>query len=986
LDQPELAVIRRAATLLLAAFLGVGGGIGAGASPAGAAAAKAPGAPGSLGVAGVAAAPPSPSPMADDGVAPALEAESAAGVSPAVAAGAALSSDALAPDALASDALAPDALAPLGPAASPAAESDAGTALGPAVPPLSPAISPETPLVGPVLPSAPSSGALYSRLGSLSLYDLPGAADPWAVLPRTPGVSMTNAYVAGYGVRPGQASVGPGSTGDQGVFRIDGFEIGDAASPTVPLGMSSLTSEEVQVTTGGADLAALAPGLQINLVERRGTNEWRASLRGFGSGGPLTAGAPRVHGLPAGQAASERVSGDRVRDAGAVGAELGGPLLQDAVWIWGGLDRGWSALEAFGGQPFSSSDLGGAVKLDARLPGANSATMAWNRANRGENGEGAGPDRARETTLDRRAHDEVWRLADTAILSPSLYATATAGLVKAADSELPRGGLDVPLLLDPAGVSHGSWYADDEQRSTRAASWQLSESGQLGGAASELRLAGEWRRTNEASHWAAPAWAQATAGQVLELPPGQDALALWRNGNTRDTLTRMGLWLGDTLSWSRATATFGLRYDQQTPRNLASSVPGVPGDPLLHAVDFAGNDADGVRWRSLVPRLAVAYEPAGAHRLLLRASLARYAAQLGGAIPARVDPAAPASAAWYVPAGVTSLDAGNLQDGVSFWYPNGFDPRLPPGVPANVLDRRLRPELTDELILGAEQPLGTDGSVGLRLLYRRVTRILEDRLLVRDASDAVMVANAGDWVQAGVAAGTLPNGAPFASPYYDLRPGLTPTGGTLLVNGDRQQRLLGVALEWRQRLAGRWTTRGHLTWQDWRWRLGPLYQRYADPTYALLDGNYAGQPVAGQSPVPGGRPVYLSGRWSFDLSGVVQLPGAFSAAAELTGRQGVPLPYYQTVARDRAGPVDVRAAELVDAFRSDNLVSLDARIDKQFDLGSDVALAVSLEALNLLAAGQVLRRETNLGVTRANFVDEVVAPRVLRLGLKLQFR
>jgi hypothetical protein len=797
---------------------------------------------------------------------------------------------------------------------------------------------------------------------------------------------MTSAYVAGYGIRPGQASAGPASAGDQGVFRIEGFEVGDAASPSAPLGMSALTAQEVQVTTGGADLSALSPGLQINLVERRGTNEWRASLRGFGSGGPLAAGAPRAHGLPAGQAASEKVSGDRLRDAGALGAELGGPLRQDALWLWGGLDHGRSALDAFGGQPFDSSDLGAAAKLDARLPGANSATLAWNRASRRQDGQGAGPDRAPETTIERRAHDQVWRLADTSILSPDVYATATAGLVQVGDREAPRGGF-VPLILDPAGVSHGSWYAEDEQRGTRAASGQVSASGQLGGAASDLRLAGEWRRTEEASHWAAPAWAQATAGQVLELPPGQDALDIWRDGDTRDAISRLGLWLGDTLSWSRATATFGLRYDRQTPRNLPSATPAVPGDPLLRAVDFAGNDAGGVRWSSLVPRLALAWEPPGAHRLLLRASLARYAAQLSSAIAARVDPAAPASAAWYVPAGVTSLDFAHLQEGVSFWYSNGFDPRLPPGTSANVLDPRLRPELTDELILGAEQPLGADGSLGLRLLYRRVTGILDDRLLVRDgASDAVRVANAGDWMQAGVVTGTLPNGAPYASPYYDLRPGLTPTGGTLLVNGDRQQRLLGLTLDWRQRLARRWTARGHLTWQDWRWQLGPVYRRYADPTYSLLDGDYNGQPVAGQSPLPGGRPIYFSGRWSFDLGTVVQLPGAFSAAAQINGRQGVPLAYFQTVARDRAGPVDVRAADLVDAFRSDDVVTLDARIDKQIDLGSEVTLGMSLEALNLLAAGQVLRRESNLGVTRANFVDEVVTPRILRLGLKLQFR
>jgi len=870
--------------------------------------------------------------------------------------------------------------APAAPAAM--AAGDPGATVPPAAAEPAVPAPPAMAVARPAVPASIAVGSLYLLHGASAFYDAAGTADPWAALPRTSGVLVTGAYVAGYGGRPGEAFVGPGSSGSQGVFRIEGFEVGDVASSGVALGVSALTAEQVEVTTGGADPAVLSPGLQINLVQRRGTNEWRAAARGIGSGGALAAGAPGVHGLAAGQAASENVAGDRVRDTATVGAEVGGPLRQDALWMWGGLDRGWTALSAFGGQRFSVSDLGGAAKLDARLAAANSATLAWTRASRIEDGEGAGPDRAPATLLDRHGHDDVWRLADTAILTPRLYATATAGLVDAASQALPRGGLRTPLELDTAGVAHGSWYADEESGNARAVSLQVSDSGLIAGTASELRLAGEWRRTAETARFQTPAWVQITAAQVLDLPSNQNALDIWRDGDTRDTLTRLGLWGADTLRWGRATAEFGLRFDRQTPRNLPSSVPGIPGVALLPAIEFGGNDAGGIRWSSLTPRLALAWAPAAAPRLLLRASLARFASQLGGAIPARVDPAAPASAAFYSPSYPPVPGQG-----LRFWYPNGFDPRLPPGVPANALDPRLRPELTDEAIVGAEHTLGRDGVVGLQLTWRRTTGLLEDRLLVRDAaSGAVRVATAADWLPESPVTGRLPDGAAYSVPYYDLRPGLSPTGGTLLVNGDRRQRLLGATLEWRQRLARRWTTLGHLAWQDWTWQIGPNYRRFADPTAALVDGNYDGQPVAGQSPLPGGRPLYLSSQWSFDLSAAVQLPGAMSAAVAINGRQGFPLAYYRTVARDSAGPVDLRLTGLVDAFRSDDLVSCDVRLDKDVAASSDVAVYVSLEGLNLLTSGQVLRRETNLGVGRANFVDQVITPRLLRLGLKLQFR
>ena len=946
----------------------VGGGGGAAvAAPTAPAAPEPPAVPATALVADPAAPAPAeeaPAPPAEE--APAAPAEEAP-AAPAEEAPAALAAD----PADAAPSVAAAAALPADPAVATSPAAAAPAALAP----------PPVAVSGQALPASSAVGSLYLLTSSLGLYDRAGTADPWAVLPRTPGALMTGAYVAGYGGRPGEAFVGPGSNGSQGVFRIEGFEVGDAASPTVPLGVSALTAQQVEVTTGGADPAVLSPGLQINLVQRRGTNEWRSAVRGVGSGGPLAAGAPRIHGLAAGQAASESVSGDRVRDTGTVGAELGGPLRRDALWLWGGLDRGWTALSAFGGQGFSVSDLGGAAKIDARLNAANTTTLAWTRASRTEDGEGAGPDRTPATTLDRHAHDDVWRLIDTAILSPRLYATAMAGLVDASSQALPRGGLDTPLYLDAAGVAHGSWYADQETGNTRAFSLEVNDSERLAGAASELKLAGEWRRTLETARFEAPAWAQLTAGQVLDLPSDQNALDIWRDGSTRDTLTRQGLWGADTLRWSRTTAEFGLRFDRQTPRNLASSVPGVPGNALLPAVAFRGNDAGGIHWNSLAPRLALAYAPAAAQGLLLRASLARFASQLGGAIPARVDPAAPASAAYNVPAFPGSGQAP------SFWYPNGFDPQLPPGVPANVLDPRLRPELTDEAIVGAEHAMGGDGVVGLQLAYRRITGLLEDRLLVRDAAGgAARVATAGDWLLEPPVTGTLPDGRPYGVPYYDLRPGLAPTGGTLLINGDRRQRLLGATLEWRQRLGSHWMTLGHLMWQDWTWQVGSNYRRYADPTAALVDGNYSGQPVAGQSPLPGGRPLYLSSHWSFDLSAAVQLPGALSAAVAINGRQGYPLAYYRTVARDNAGPVDLRLTGRVDAFRSDDLVSCDARLDKEIAAGSDLAIAISLEGLNLLTAGQVLRRETNLGVGRANFVDQVIAPRLLRLGVKLQFR
>jgi hypothetical protein len=117
---------------------------------------------------------------------------------------------------------------------------------------------------------------------------------------------------------------------------------------------------------------------------------------------------------------------------------------------------------------------------------------------------------------------------------------------------------------------------------------------------------------------------------------------------------------------------------------------------------------------------------------------------------------------------------------------------------------------------------------------------------------------------------------------------------------------------------------------------------------------------------------------------MVELPHAFSLAAAVSGRQGFPLAYYRQVARPNAGPAAVQLGRF-DGRRGGDLLTVDARLDRTIEV-RDLALTLSLAALNLLDAGTVLRRETDLGTTRAGAANAVLAPRTLRLGVKLGWR
>ena len=70
--------------------------------------------------------------------------------------------------------------------------------------------------------------------------------------------------------------------------------------------------------------------------------------------------------------------------------------------------------------------------------------------------------------------------------------------------------------------------------------------------------------------------------------------------------------------------------------------------------------------------------------------------------------------------------------------------------------------------------------------------------------------------------------------------------------------------------------------------------------------------------------------------------------------------------------------------RHESLVQLDARVEKRFKIGR-AKLAASLDVFNLTNANTVLSRQTRQNITTANNVLEILAPRVVRFGVRFSF-
>ena len=165
-----------------------------------------------------------------------------------------------------------------------------------------------------------------------SLQNIPSARDPWVMLERVPGIAMDRANVGGSqsGQQSGYISprrARPATTSGR---------LTASTSPTCrrPAPRRSTTtstcSQEMQVTTGGADASQQTGGVGINLVTRSGTNRFKGSGRFY-----ITDDKFEADNITDEIRAQGAGSGAPIQNINDYGFEVGGPIMRDKLWYWG---------------------------------------------------------------------------------------------------------------------------------------------------------------------------------------------------------------------------------------------------------------------------------------------------------------------------------------------------------------------------------------------------------------------------------------------------------------------------------------------------------------------------------------------------------------------------------------------------------------------------------------------------------------------------
>ena len=847
---------------------------------------------------------------------------------------------------------------------------------------------------------------LGANVGAADLNRVPTARDPWSLLSQAPGVVVDRVNVGGN--ESGQQSnfLGVGSGACDNTFAVDGVILTDMNA----VGGSATyfdfgAFEEVQFTVSSADVTVQTSGVTINQVTKRGTNEWRGSGRFLRTDG-------------AWQAKPQDTNGNRIDKVDEYGADVGGPLWKDHLWIWGSYGR--SKIGNLVPSTENTSQLDATkledtnVKMNFQMGAQDSGVLHYWTNDKLKFGRNAGPDHAPESTLDQTTPSDIYKVEDTIIPNANLVFTGLWSRDNGKFTLTPEGGLNADIFVDENGVIRGSNFDFKQDAVIDQYKADGSYFFNLGSTSNELKFGGSFRQQENRSGTVWPGGKKVVAGNTVGLDDGFDQVIFYRNRTVGIQGNYGAGWAQDTLTHDRWTINAGVRYDRQYLKNLAASDPGNPlvppaspdDPPLLPPLNFKGNDAGGFAWNTFEPRVGVTYALGKDRNTLLRGTYSRYAEQLGQLpLSTRVNPIGYGYAYFYFADANHNhrLDPSELST-LQFQYTYNIDPTNPAGPPPSINSRNLGPTLTDEVTFGIDQGFGPNFAVGINFIYRHIHDVPEVRALVVDeATGQTRVVTRNDYVHLDLPAddehhddyfetGTLPNGRSVTVPIYLLKDGLDFTGGTLYLNGDRTQDYKGVTVSFTRRLVNHWSAQGHFNYNDWTWHIGDQYKQFHDPTNLVSDG--LGFPDGNdlyfeQSGGSGNKgDVLLGSKWSFGLYGLYQIapeqPWGFNLAGSVNGRQGYISPPY---VRDSGG-TGSRRVQLapIEEFRNDNIVTFDARLEKSFHIG-DTELLLGIDGFNLLNKSYVLQRDRNVNDgDLANSVEERLSPRVVRIGATLRFR
>jgi hypothetical protein len=472
-------------------------------------------------------------------------------------------------------------------------------------------------------------------------------------------------------------------------------------------------------------------------------------------------------------------------------------------------------------------------------------------------------------------------------------------------------------------------------------------------------------------------------------------LQLTRDGQSAYYLVNNSIYAQDTITHGRATYQLGVRYDYNHDVAQAASVVENPLRPQwLPGVSFPGMDP-GVKFNDFSPRLGFTYDLTNDSRTIVKANWATYYGQVGtGGVASQLNPVSRVSARyrWIDANHDKFVDANEIVNATgapaavtdTLVAPTGnWSTSNPTAVTtANTVDPDLKNDRTREFIVGVDREIGKGFAAGVSYIWRKYDQFNWTPAFVSGDNSTLIPTDGSAYAQTTYTppAADCPAGARCPTVTY-FTPSLNVGSVTVLTNQNFWRDFNGIEASARKRMSNHWMMNTSVTYNSTVVHYGAT-NAYQDPTNISNREGYQYDYLTAGS---GLGNVYVNAKWLFKLSGMYQAPYGINLSAFYNGRQGYPFEaIVLTPTRPNNGG---QASVLLDAVGENRLPTfqnVDIHVERPVKIfTSHIVPSIDIFNLGNFNTIQAMQRQQN--AANANQISSVVAPRVIRFGVRVNW-
>jgi carboxypeptidase family protein/TonB-dependent receptor-like protein len=839
-----------------------------------------------------------------------------------------------------------------------------------------------------------------TNFSSDELTKIPTSRDPFALMRSVPGVLVDRVNIGGNETGQQSNFQSKGTRPQDAVWTLDGIVVTDmAATGASPTYFNYDNFEEIQVSTAGQDIKQPTGGMGLNFVVKRGTNQFKGSVRGYFDNESMESDNVPDELRAAGVTHATSDHNKKISD---YGFDLGGPVYKEHAWFYGSYSIQDIQLVRRAGALIDRTKLKNPnVKLNWQATKKDMVSGLYFDGFKIKDGRSPGIagilfDAPTATFHQDNAYTDfplhgLWKFADDRVMTSSMFLSAKYAYYNTGFILDPIGGLDRQAGRSfTTAQSFGSVNQSLNVRPQQVVNVDMNNFLTGAGGSHELKYGVGFRTTDATSGTLWPG----NMILAIENSPTDLRAQVFRQGLGGNRANYLDFYLGDTMSHGRATIDVGVRFDRQWGKALPSTTLANKAFPnAVPGFTFNGYDTP-FTWNNISPRAGITYAVDEARKTILRASFASYAGQLNTGTVGFMNPSSTAGSAtyrWVDTNGdhFAQADEVNLSQRLS--AAGGFNPDNPTSVTsANVLDPNLKAPRTSSVVAGVERELRPNWAAQLNYSYTATTDLFGNFFGAITPRVGVRPGPNGDYEPGPVLAGTLPNGEAYSIPTFIPIAAKVAAGG----NGFLETTIPGYKTDYHgielglvKRLSNRWMSRVGFSWNNAREHFSDaagMYNTNGNPTPDLTEPLKNGGQFAPQSGGSGSGSIYINAKWQFNANAMFQAPWGLEVSGNVFGRQGYPMPLFRQQSLGVDTGTQVMITPEIDTFRYPNLWNTDVRLAKQFN-ASRANFRVIADLFNVFNGNTALLRNNNILSPTFNSLAQNLSPRILRIGAVVGF-